>query len=77
VEGLAFGKLMGISLAGPFISYFIPSTWRFFGSIFPTFWISESYFAEGMFYWIYFIIGLGLHLILLSLTMKVFINRSN
>lgn len=77
VEGLAFGKLMGISLAGPFLSYFFPSAWRFFGGVFPTFWISESYFSTGIFYGIFLLIGLVLHLVMLWRTMRIFIKRSN
>ena len=77
VEGLAFGKLMGISLIGPFVSFFLPSAWRFAAGILPPFWICESYFASGSFYFIFLVIGLVFHVIMLWWTLKLFIRRSN
>ncbi|MBN2281765.1 MAG: hypothetical protein JXQ65_14380 [Candidatus Marinimicrobia bacterium] len=77
VEGLAFGKLMGISLAGPFFSYFLPSLWRFTGGLFPTFWICESYFASGWMYLLFWLIGFVMHSLLLWQMNKKFLQRSN
>ena len=77
VEGLALGKLMGVSLLGPFVSYFVPSVWRFAGGIFPTFWICESYFTSGILYWSFLLIGLVLHAALLWWTLRIFIRKSD
>jgi len=77
VEGLALGKLMGISLIGPFVSYFLQTIWRFFAGILPPFWICESYFAGGSFYFLFLVIGLVFHLVMLWWTLRLFMKRSN
>ncbi|WP_406621559.1 ABC transporter permease [Bacillus atrophaeus] len=43
VEGLAFGKAMGLILIVPVLTYIAESNWLFLLSIFPTFWISEAF----------------------------------
>ncbi|MGM0462718.1 MAG: hypothetical protein ACQEQ4_09920 [Fibrobacterota bacterium] len=77
VEGLAIGKLMGISVAGPVIAYFFTSWWKYCAGIMPTFWIAEAYFAQGVTYWIFLGIGFLVHGCFLVWTMKLFLRRSN
>lgn len=77
VEGLALGKLMGISLMGPFISHFLPSSWRFLAGILPSFWICETYFSTGSNYLLFLIIGMILHFLMLWWTLRLFMRRSN
>ncbi len=77
VEGLAIGKLMGISVAGPVIAYFFMAWWKYFAGIMPTFWIAEAYFAQGKNYWIFLGIGFLVHVLVLLWTMRLFLRRSN
>jgi fluoroquinolone transport system permease protein len=77
VEGLAIGKLMGISVAGPVIACFFTSWWKYFAGIMPTFWIAEAYFAQGVNYWIFLGIGFLVHGCFLVWTMQLFLRRSN
>jgi fluoroquinolone transport system permease protein len=77
VEGLAIGKLLGVSLIGPFVSYFWLSKMKYISGILPTFWICESYFASGSFYHLFLIIGLIYHILLLRWTLRRFIQKSN
>jgi len=41
VEGLALSKLMGASLLGLFLIWFVPAPWHFFGAFLPSFWIGS------------------------------------
>ena len=75
VEGLAVGKLLGISLIGPFASYFFDSPIAYLAGIFPPFWITESYFNEGAHYWLSLMIGLIIHLIILIGLTRLFNRR--
>ncbi|MFW6275681.1 MAG: hypothetical protein ACOC2M_03505 [bacterium] len=77
VEGLAIGKLMGVSVAGPAIAYFFTAWWKYFAGIMPTFWIAEAYFAEGIKYWGFLGIGFLVHGVVLLWTMRLFMRRSN
>ncbi len=77
VEGLAIGKLTGISLMGPFVSYFMSSNWKYVAGVLPTFWICECYFSYGLFYWILMLVGVIHHLLFVGLTFKIFIDRSD
>src|SRR6056297_2831096 len=77
VEGLAIGKLMGISVAGPVFAYIFTAWWKYFAGIMPTFWIAEAYFAQGIYYRIFLGIGFLVHGGVLWWTMRLFIKKSN
>ena len=47
VEGLALTKLLNIGTIVPPIAL-IPSSWRFVGGLFPSFWIGEFYISSGV-----------------------------
>lgn len=75
VEGLAVGKLLGLVLIGPFISYFVDSPLAYLAGIIPPFWITETYFSEGPQYWMGLGIGLVVHIIFLIGMSKLFNKR--
>jgi fluoroquinolone transport system permease protein len=41
VEGLALSKLMGVSLLGLFLIWFVPRPYHFFGAFLPSLWIGK------------------------------------
>jgi len=75
VEGLAIGKLMGLVMMAPIISYFIDSPLAYIAALLPPFWITESYFSTGNYYWISLIIGLVVHLFWIFYMVKLFNDR--
>ncbi len=45
IEAMAIGKMTGLLITAPFISWFAPAPWKFIALILPSFWTSESYFS--------------------------------
>ncbi|HPG40109.1 MAG TPA: hypothetical protein PLP19_10095 [bacterium] len=77
VEGMAFGKLAGIMFLAPFIYYFVPSHWKYLAGILPPFWVTGTFFTAGSnisLYWLYTVIGLLIHGLVLAVLLKIFIN---
>ncbi|ETT45449.1 hypothetical protein BSK66_09985 [Paenibacillus odorifer] len=78
VEGLAFSKMIGLTLLGAVFAYFVPEPWQLLAGVFPTYWPAKLY-LEGIAVnhssykiAIYFIIGLLFHLLLLQQMFKLF-----
>ncbi len=77
VEGLAVGKLLGIVLVAPFIAYFFDTPLSYLAGILPPFWITESYFSSGTYYWISLAIGFMVHISAIFIMMNLFDKRQN
>jgi fluoroquinolone transport system permease protein len=45
IEAMAVAKMTGILFMAPFIAWFAPGGWKFFGSILPGFWVALSGFT--------------------------------
>ncbi|KWX83203.1 hypothetical protein AMQ83_31670 [Paenibacillus riograndensis] len=78
VEGLAFSKIIGLTLLGAVFAYFVPEPWQLLAGVFPTYWPAKLY-LEGIAdnqsaskIMILFIVGLLFHLLLLRQMFKVF-----
>ena len=75
VEGLALSKAFGILFLAPAAGYFIESNWQYLAGIAPTFWVSKSLLAGvemSSNYWIFLVVGIGVHLLINFLLMKRF-----
>ncbi|WP_078553881.1 hypothetical protein [Bacillus alkalicellulosilyticus] len=71
VEGLALSKGAGIVILAPLAVYFLPWQWQVGVSLFPTFWSAKVFFhAYFITYLLFFIAGVGYHLLLLILLYK-------
>ena len=77
VEGLAIGKLIGIVLIAPFISYFVDSPLAYLAGIVPPFWITESYFNTGVSYMISLAAGFIVHIVYIFFMMRLFGRKQN
>lgn len=85
VEGLAYAKGMGVFYVGPFIGEFAPLPWHYIGGVFPPYWITKAYtsataahalpFFES--YAFYVIVGLALHILVITFFIRVFNRKAN
>jgi len=66
VEGLAISKFMGLFSFAPILAYFLPGIWKYTMAWSPPFWLVQAYLAESQpAFWIFLVVGLLYHSLLL------------
>ncbi len=77
VEGLTLYKAGGLIMAGAFLGYLLPGGWGWTGAVFPTFWVSKAYLAaDPVNRLLYFLGGLGYHLAVVTILLRVFSRKA-
>ena len=78
VMGMAISKGFGLLLLGPVLDYLLPEPYQWIGAYSPLFWAGRSLLAEETSsFWLFFIISLAFHGLLLLLLFRKFSNRSD
>jgi fluoroquinolone transport system permease protein len=80
VEGLAVAKASSILLLAPIINYFLQEQWQWVAMWLPTYWPSEALLAAEVdtgSYVLALLIGFALHVLLLWLFLRKFVNQQN
>lgn len=78
VEGLVYGKALGIVFVAPAIGYFFKSKWSYLAGIFPPYWIGQAFVASyqnQLNYWIFISGGIGIHLLFLALFLYIYTRK--
>lgn len=78
VEGLAMYKGINLVFLLPIVSFFVPAAWKYFFGIIPDFW--SFHFVAALterqsFPWLYFAVGILVHLLLIAFLFKQFKRR--
>lgn len=78
VMGMAISKGFGLLLLGPALDYLLPDPYHWIGAYSPLFWAGRSLLAEeSPSFWLFFIISLAFHSLLLLILFRKFSNRSD
>lgn len=78
VVGMAISKGFVLLLLGPILDYLLPEPYHWIGAYSPLFWACRSFLAEETStFWIFFIISLAFHGLLLLILFRKFSNRSD
>ncbi|ANY71349.1 hypothetical protein BBD41_01425 [Paenibacillus ihbetae] len=79
VEGLALSKIGGLFIIGPVVVHFVPGAWQALGALFPSYWPAKvldlTMHNEPLPVFVYFLMGLVLHLACLYFMVTVFKNK--
>ncbi len=78
VEGLAFGKLLGIMYLAIPLVFFWDSGWHWLSAILPPFWIAKAFChsqAASSWIWVDLLLGLAIHLGVLLFFLRAFLKR--
>ncbi|KMJ59970.1 hypothetical protein AB685_03755 [Bacillus sp. LL01] len=77
VEGLALNKVLSVSIIIPVVAYFVPGGLHWLLMFSPTYWPVWALMFEGTTeIWLYFFVGLVVHIVFLLFLVKNFIIRS-
>ncbi len=78
VMGLAISKGFGILLLGPLLDYVLPSPFNWIGGYSPFFWASRAFLTpEDSMFWLYALISILFHTLLLWILFRKFRARSD
>lgn len=76
VEGLALSKIGGLFIIGPVVVHFVPGAWQVLGALLPSYWPAKVLdlimHDEPFPAFVFFLLGLLLHLACLFLMINVF-----
>jgi len=78
VMGMAISKGFGLILLGPALDFILPGSLKWIGAYSPLFWASRSFLStDAKMFWLYFVISLIIHGMLIWGLLRKFSNRSN
>lgn len=77
VEGLALSKGAGVVVSAPLMAYLIHWPWQAIAGVFPTYWMAKVFLSERNSFemFIYFLIGIIVHVALLWYLFRIFERR--
>lgn len=78
IEGLTLAKTLSVLILSPLLGYILKSIWRWAGAIFPYYWSILSVVRAvegGIGFWLFIVVGMINHILILTLLMKRF-NRN-
>jgi fluoroquinolone transport system permease protein len=73
VEGLALAKVTTFLLTTPLVIHFVNSKWAMLGMILPPYWAVKLFVNNtNEWFWVQFVIGLCIHILVINLLLKRF-----
>ncbi|QUH19655.1 hypothetical protein [Alkaliphilus sp. B6464] len=78
IEGLTLSKTLSVLILSPLLGYILKSIWRWTGAIFPYYWSILSVVRAvegGIEFWLFIVIGMINHILILTVLIKRF-NRN-
>jgi len=78
VMGMAIAKGFSILLMGPLLDFILPPPLNWLGAFSPMFWAERGFMSESPgFFWLYFLISLAMHILIISILLRRFLRRDD